>query len=58
MTTTELKLDETQREVLKEAIQRQLSDLSYQIADSDRLDYCKKLRERRETLQGILGALD
>jgi hypothetical protein len=53
-----LDLDEQEREILDETLQSYLSDLNYEIADTDDHDYREKLKARRSVLDKIKDALE
>ena len=52
-----LDLDTLERETLMGTLQSYLSDLSSEIADTDRFEFREELKARRDTLNGILNAL-
>lgn len=52
-----LDLDETERNVLMETLENYLSDLSYEIADTDQFDYREQLKAKRAVLNKILEAV-
>ena len=53
-----LDLDEQERQILDETLQSYLSDLSYEIADTDQQDYRDQLKAKRAVLTKIKEALD
>ena len=53
-----LDLDEQERQILNETLQSYLSDLNYEIADTDGHDYREQLKARREVLKKIKEALE
>ncbi|MGD8592473.1 MAG: hypothetical protein PVF82_06540 [Gammaproteobacteria bacterium] len=53
-----LDLDEQEREILDETLQSYLSDLNYEIADTDDHDYREKLKGRRAVLEKIKDAIE
>lgn len=53
-----LDLDDQEREILDETLKSYLSDLSYEIADTDSQDYREQLKARRVVLEKIKAALD
>ena len=53
-----LDLDEQERKILDETLQSYLSDLSYEIADTDTRDYRDQLKARRAVLEKIKQALE
>ena len=53
-----LDLDEQERQILDETLQSYLSDLSYEIADTDSMDYRDKLKAKRAVLLKIKEALE
>ena len=52
-----LDLDETERKVLLETLESYLSDLSYEIADTDQFDYRERLKAKRAVLNKIMEAV-
>lgn len=50
-------LSDDERRELARTLQRVLSDLSVEIADTDRQDYRNDLKARRDTLTAILQKL-
>lgn len=52
-----LELDEKEREVLGNVLHKYLSDLSYEIADTDNLDFRNELKDKRAVLEKIQQAL-
>jgi len=52
-----LDLNDRDADVLRDVLDITLRDLSYEIASADIPTYRDHLRERRETLAGILAAL-
>lgn len=53
-----LDLDEQEKQILDIALTSYLSDLSYEIADTDKQDYREQLKARRVVLEKIKGALE
>ncbi len=53
-----LDLDESEKEALSAALKSYLSDLSYEIADTDKKSFRDELKTRRELLQKVLNAID
>ena len=53
-----LDLDDQERQILYEALQTYLSNLSYQIADTDSQDFRDQLKTKRAVLEKIKGALE
>lgn len=53
-----LDLDEQERQILDETLQSYLSDLSYEIADTDKQDFRDQLKARRAVLVKIKEALE
>jgi hypothetical protein len=49
-----LDLDATERNTLMETLESYLSDLSYEIADTDNFDYREELKAKRTVLNKIL----
>ena len=52
-----LDLDATERNTLMETLESYLSDLSYEIADTDSYDYREQLKAKRGVLNKILQAV-
>ena len=52
-----LDLDATERNTLMETLESYLSDLSYEIADTDSYDYREQLKAKRDVLNKILQAV-
>ena len=52
-----LDLDATEQKVLLETLESYLSDLSFEIADTDQFDYREQLKARRTVLNKILDAV-
>jgi hypothetical protein len=53
-----LDLDDRERQILDETLQSYLSDLNYEIADTDNMDYRDQLKAKRMVLQKIKDALE
>ena len=53
-----LDLDEQEKTTLDEFLQSCLSDLSYEIADTDDYDYRETLKAKREVLEKTRAALE
>ena len=54
---TQLKLSAEERDVLADTLEGYLSNLSYEIADTDSKDFRDGLKHKREILQNILSML-
>ncbi len=52
-----LDLDSRETEILASVLESAMSDLGYEIGNTDRLDYRDKLKERRSVLQKVTEAL-
>ena len=52
-----LDLDATERSILMETLESYLSDMSYEIADTDRLEFREELKAKRDVLNKILDAV-
>jgi hypothetical protein len=52
-----LDLDETERQTLVDLLQSYLADMSYEIADTDRLEFREELKAKRDVLNKILNAV-
>ncbi len=52
-----LDLSREEREVLKHTLESYLSDLRYEIADTDKMDFRQRLKEKKAVLEKILAAL-
>ena len=55
---TQLKLTKQEKEILAETLKSYLSNLSYEIADTDNHDYRDKLKAKRAVLEKIKASLD
>ena len=53
----QLDLDKEELEILTEVVTSYLSDLRYEIADTDSYDYRSQLKARETVLNGILKKL-
>ena len=53
----ELELAPSDVEILASTLESALSDLRYEIANTDRLDYRNKLKEKKTVLEGVVRAL-
>jgi len=53
-----LDLNENEKQALSTALKSYLSDLSYEIADTDKKSFRDELKTRRELLQRVLDAID
>ena len=53
----QLELSQEEREVLADALSSYVSNLRYEISDTDNYDYRSGLKAREETLNKILSAL-
>lgn len=53
-----LDLDEEEKAILGEVLKNYLSDLSYEIADTDTQDFREKLKAKRAVLKKIQDALE
>ena len=51
-------LNEQERKILDETLQSYLSDLSYEISDTDDLDFREALKVRRSVLEKIKDAVE
>ena len=54
----QIDLNEQERETLNETLQSYLSDLSYEIADTDDMDFRESLKARRSVLEKIKEAVE
>jgi len=52
-----LDLNENETAVVRQMIERYLSDLRMEITDTDRQDYREMLKERKRVLERVLGEL-
>ena len=50
-------LDGTERSILMLTLESYLSDLSYEIADTDRFEFREELKAKRDVLNKILQAV-
>jgi len=53
-----LDLDDNEKEALSSALKSYLSDLSYEIADTDKKSFRDELKAKRDLLQKVLNAID
>ena len=53
----QLPLEQNEKEILSEVLERKLSNLSFEIADTDQYDFKQELKERRVLLTKILEKL-
>ncbi len=53
-----LEISEHERQVLCDVLKTQLSDLSYEIANTDNKGFRDQLKARRDALQNILAAAE
>ena len=53
-----LDLSSEEQQILDEALQSYLSDLNYEIADTDSMEYREQLKARRMVLNKIKDALE
>jgi len=53
----QLPLEQNEKEILSEVLERKLSNLSFEIADTDQYDFKQELKERRVLLMKILEKL-
>ena len=53
-----IKLNQEEEKILLETLQSYLSDLRYEIADTDSFDYREKLKLRKAVLEKIVKDLD
>jgi len=54
---TRLDLDSEETAVLRQVVERYLSDLRMEITDTDRQDYREMLKAQKRSLEGILERL-
>lgn len=54
----QLSLDPKEQEILRWALTHAVSELGHEIADTERQELREDLKERKKTLQNILGRLD
>ncbi len=53
----QLDLNDTEKNLLIEALESYLSDLRYEIADTDSQEYREKLKEKKAALEKTLAAV-
>lgn len=53
-----LDLDENEKEALSSALKSYLSDMSYEIADTDKKSFRDELKAKRDLLQKVLNAIN
>lgn len=52
-----LELDAEERDILAETLNNYLSDLRYEISDTDRMEFREKLKKKKNVLNKIVKAL-
>ena len=57
MPETTIKLSDSEKEILSEALESHLSDLGMEITDTDSMEYREKLKAKRTVIQKILKEL-
>ena len=57
MPETTLKLSDSEKAILSEALESHLSDLGMEITDTDSMEYREKLKAKRTVIQKILKEL-
>jgi len=50
-------LDATERSILMQTLESYLSDMSFEIADTDRMEFRDELKAKRQVLNKILDAV-
>ena len=50
-------LDATERSILMQTLESYLSDMSFEIADTDRMEFREELKAKRQVLNKILDAV-
>ncbi|HEC18835.1 MAG TPA: hypothetical protein ENI97_05770 [Gammaproteobacteria bacterium] len=53
-----LDLNEQEKQALSEALKSYLSDMSYEIADTDRMEFREELKAKRDLLKKVLDAVE
>ena len=53
----QLTLENNEAEILADVLESKLRDLSYQIADTDTMDFRNQLKARRDVMNKILNEL-
>ena len=53
----QIELSDQEKQILEETLQSYLSDLSYEIADTDQYDFREQLKAKRAILEKIKEAL-
>ncbi len=54
----QLPLEQQEKEILAEILESKISDLSYEIADTDQHDFKQRLKDRKALLEQILEKLN
>ncbi|MFZ0454407.1 MAG: hypothetical protein WCE54_17210 [Ignavibacteriaceae bacterium] len=57
MKTIELNLSEDEQNIIKDILENNISDLSMEITNTDKMDYREKLKIKRNVLQKLLKSL-
>jgi hypothetical protein len=55
--TIELKLDKEDAECLEQVLEAYLSELRFEIADTDSFDYRSRLHKQEDRIKGMIGTL-
>jgi len=53
-----LDLDDQEKQALSAVLKSYLSDMSYEIADTDRMAFRDELKAKRDLLQKVMDAVD
>ena len=57
MKTIELNLSENEQNIIQNMLENNISDLSMEITNTDKMDYREKLKAKRNVLQKLLKSL-
>ncbi|MEJ2617567.1 MAG: hypothetical protein P8Z35_21615 [Ignavibacteriaceae bacterium] len=57
MKTIELNLSEDEQNIIENILENNISDLSMEITNTDKMDYREKLKIKRNVLQKLLKSL-
>lgn len=57
MKTIEINLSEDEQNIIKDILENNISDLSMEITNTDKMEYREKLKIKRNVLQKLLKSL-
>lgn len=58
MKTLELNLSEVEKNIIQNTLENNISDLSMEITNTDKMEYREKLKFKRNVLQKFLNSLN